>query len=216
MNSKSIGELQAEIEAALARIGAMKLPPELRALAHLVPAGMTPRVSLRYADDHRQIRRTADASYWDPMDCVATISFEEEPDDAPSQRKADASSSFADDTFRDLVTALDRAEREPRFREFVGLKNFRDQYLPQLNFPWAAEIHDRHRELARAIEQQLILTGKVPNPKSPQNPVTKVILNRDHPQVTAILKSTQTERSPFHPRPIRGEGLSASIVAERR
>lgn len=95
--SKSIGELQAEIEAALSRVATTPLPVGLEPLRYLAaPEGMAARVSLRYLAEHRQIRRTADGCYWNREDgeCEAIVSYElEEAEHAPTERKAQPSSS---------------------------------------------------------------------------------------------------------------------------
>ena len=64
---RTIEQVQAELEAFLSRVD---FPHESEVLqAFVAPPGMEARVSLRYADGHRKIRRTADASYFDPALC---------------------------------------------------------------------------------------------------------------------------------------------------
>ena len=212
--SKTIGELQAEIEAALSRVHSCSLPPELQALKLLVPPGTLPRVSLLYPRQdckrgYRRIRRNADWTYWTPENCVAEVSYEMEPADAVERPDSQS-------PLDDFLTALCDAEREPRFREFVGIKPFRDHYLTGRGYDWAESAQARHQVLSQAINEGWVLTGKVPNPKSPENPTTTIRLNRHHQVVVEALKRTHQERSPFRPVPIRGESLSATILAERR
>jgi hypothetical protein len=57
--------------------------------------------------------------------------------------------------------------------------------------------------------------SKVPNPKSPQFPVTAIRLNRLLPEIQAIL-GEQVADSDFRPVDIRGEQLSATVLRERR
>jgi len=61
----------------------------------------------------------------------------------------------------------------------------------------------------------LILVGKVPNPKSPQFPVTSIRLNRLMPEVQEVLGLPKKDLG-FHPIHIKGEPLSATILRERR
>jgi len=210
--SKSIGELQAEIEAAMSKLDVSLLPEDLKALSYLRPAGVLPRVSLRHSEGNRQIRRTADAKHFTPENCVAVVSFE--PDDESGVDAAIPQSVAPE--ISEVVTALSKAESDHRFREFVGLKPFRDQYLPEFPFGWTASAEERDRVLRQAIGEKLILRHQVPNPKAPRYPTTAIRLNKSHPSVDAVLKSTHEARSPFHPIAIRGEPLSSTVIAERR
>jgi len=56
----------------------------------------------------------------------------------------------------------------------------------------------------------------VPNPKSPQFPVTTVRLNRLMPEVKVVLGQNGSSDLDFHPVEIAGEPLSATILRERR
>lgn len=118
------------------------------------------------------------------------------------------------DLVSDLIKALDRAESQPGF-DFVSLKWFRNAALPSEGLAWASA--DSIREVLRdAIDKRLILTSKVPNPKSPQFPVTAIRLNRLMPEVKAILGTRDEGLPDFQPVPIRGESLSATVLRERR
>ena len=114
----------------------------------------------------------------------------------------------------ELIMALDRAEARPGWN-FVSLKKFRDEFLPSENLNVMRTDVERQEVLRRAIEDRLILTSKVPNPKSPQFPVTAIRLNRLMPQVQMTLGQAE-EDSDFHPVEIRGEPMSATIIRERR
>ena len=115
---------------------------------------------------------------------------------------------------RDLIRALERAERERR--SFVALKWFRDQYLPQQGFPWAVSPEARQSAIRQVIEGRWVLTSKVPNPKTPEFPVTAIALNRPHPRVQEILANMPPSGDDFEPIEISGEPLSATILRDRR
>jgi hypothetical protein len=118
----------------------------------------------------------------------------------------------------DLLKALDRAESKPGWI-FVSLKKFRDEILPSEPFaPGSFQPTDVHWQslLRAAIEKRFILVGKVPNPKSPQFPVTTIRLNRLLPEVRAILGSGGDDSDlGFRPVEIKGEPLSATVIRER-
>lgn len=140
------------------------------------------------------------------------------PSESPSVRSSDrrlknpVSPGF--DPQADLIRALDHAESRPGFN-FVALKWFRDVALLEEGFPWVQSDSARHEALRAAIEKRWILTSSVPNPKSPQFPVTAIRLNRMHPEVMIIL-GTMKETEDFKPFEIRGESLSTTILRERR
>jgi len=207
---RTIAEIQQEIEAAISNVVKHELPAELNGLAFLAPAGMSPRISLQYARNQRQIRRTADASYFQPAECVIHISFEPETADSPSNGGEPAAE------LCDVILALNKAENDPRFREFVGLKPFRDSYLTKFGYAWAQNRDGRDRVLREAIDQRLILRKQIPNPKSPQFPTTAIYVHSEHPIVESLLINSRRERSPFRPVAIRGDSLSATVLSERR
>ena len=216
---KTIGEVQSEFEAALTRLSNAELPPGMEALKALTPPeGMTIRVSLRKTETQRQIRRNADASYWNPVSCEAVIYFV--PDDQSGEESSPSETSGrvaqTNDPLADLVKALDGAERDPRFREFVGIKSFRDKYLVARGFAWAVVPADRHSVLSKAIDQGLVLRNSVPNPKEPNFPTTSIRVNREHPEVKRILAASAAERSMFKPIVLPGVALSSTVIAERR
>jgi len=115
----------------------------------------------------------------------------------------------------ELIKALDRAEARPGWN-FVSLKKFRDEFLPSENLKAMQTDVAQQEVLRRAIEDRLILTSKVPNPKSPQFPVTAIRLNRLMPQVKKALGQPDLEDSDFHPVEIGGEPMSETIIRERR
>jgi hypothetical protein len=115
----------------------------------------------------------------------------------------------------DLIQALDRAESRPGYN-FVALKWFRDTALLSEGFSWANADSVRKSVLSDAINRRLILTNPVPNPKTPQFPVTAIRLNRLMPEVKTILGIRGDSMPDFHPVQIRGENLSATILRDRR
>ena len=83
-------------------------------------------------------------------------------------------------------------------------------------FSWAGTDSARKSVLSDAINRRLVLTNPVPNPKSPQFPVTAIRLNRLMPEVKTILGNGGETMPDFHPVQIRGENLSATILRDRR
>jgi len=118
------------------------------------------------------------------------------------------------DPISDLVRTLDRTESRPGY-QFVALKWFRDVALPAEPFEWVRSDSMRQNVLREAIERRLILTSKVPNPKSQQFPVTAIRLNRILPETQSIL-GDRVPDTEFNPVDIRGESLSATVLRERR
>lgn len=114
-----------------------------------------------------------------------------------------------------MLRVLDRAESKPGWN-FVPLKKFRDEILPLESIASTLTDIERKNTLDLAIKKQLILTSKVPNPKSPQFPVTTIRLNRLMPQVKVALGQSGNPNLDFHPVEIQGEPLSTTILRERR
>jgi hypothetical protein len=114
----------------------------------------------------------------------------------------------------ELITLLDRAERRPGL-QFVSLKWFRDQFIPAEGHGWAEAPEERDAALRSAIEDGVVLTYRVLNPKDPRFPTTAVRLNRSHPDVRAALGGSPAA-SAFQPVKIQGKGLSETVLQERR
>jgi len=114
-----------------------------------------------------------------------------------------------------LLKALDRAESTPGW-SFVPLRKFRDEILSSESVPSMGTDAERHAFLDLAIKNRFVLVGKVPNPKTPQFPVTTVRLNRLLPDVKRMLGGDEDQDIDFHPVEIRGEPMSATIIRERR
>jgi hypothetical protein len=181
-------------------------------------AGYRPRVSL-IDKSGRKKRHNAAADNWSPESGEIRITFEAEPESEPNRPVSTAAKGeippevFADG-LQDLVRHLDRAESRPGYN-FVSLKWFRDSVLAAVRPEWANP-EGRNRILREAIEARLVLTSKVPNPKSPEFPVTALRLNRSLPEVQAILGNRDTVSADFQPVAIRGEAISTTILRERR
>lgn len=196
-----------------------------------VPKQSRLRVSLVQANGRKK-RSTAAAESWSPQSDRLQIWFEPtgqesvpeksaKPDEAElpiktfGQSLAPRETTPPRDPITDLVRALDRAESRPGW-DFVALKKFRDETLVTEGFPWAKSDPTRQAVLRDAIERRLVLVSKVPNPKSPQFPVTAIRLNRLMPEVRHILGGQARPGIDFEPVEIRGEGLSTTILRERR
>jgi hypothetical protein len=193
---------------------------------HILPAGY--RCSVRLHGRERDKKRTASfETSWSPDTDSISIRFartSEQPQ-ASSQAAQSTATAVPDhpaksrpvaaDALSDLIRALDRAESQPGYK-FVALKWFRDTALPSEEFAWASDDSKRRSVLRDAIDRRLILTNTVPNPKSPQFPVTAIRLNRLMPEVKAILGTPAERISDFQPAAIRGGNLSATVLGDRR
>jgi len=226
MKNCTIKDIESQLEQGISKLKSPEYK-SLESLLHaLVPAGYQPRVSLFDRDKGRKKRRSASAENWSPESGEIRISFEPElarprhettgvvPQRTLPKRLSTERPQLPD-PIADLVRSLDRAEAKPGY-EFVALKWFRDLVLPAEGYDWAKSESSRQNVLREAIERRLVLTSKVPNPKSPQFPVTAVRLNRLLPETQAILGENAMSDSEFRPAPIRGEGLSATIIRDRR
>ncbi len=81
-----------------------------------------------------------------------------------------------DDRIRELCATLAEAERGGH--AFIALKWFRDSFLPRKSFSWNQNPESRQLILAEAILRGVVLTSKIPNPKTPAYPTTTIRLNR--------------------------------------
>ena len=218
-----IQDITRDIEESLANLTTSSLPPALQGLRHLPLGNYEPDVSIRYwnGKQYRKVRRDADASYFEPESCQVVIRFvaSHEPDGGDAERGADMDDT-ADDSRADMLdgeTAMDQmldalAEIE-RAREFVGLKWFRDQYLPARGHDWARDPKAAGALLRRATWQRLILTSQVPNPNNPLHPVTAIRINRRHPRF-----ETKRPARPagFERVRIRGGAIADTVLGDRR
>ena len=81
-----------------------------------------------------------------------------------------------DDRIKELCATLAEAERGGH--AFIALKWFRDSFLPRKAFSWNQHPESRQMILAEAIQRGVVLTSKIPNPKTPAYPTTTIRLNR--------------------------------------
>jgi hypothetical protein len=81
-----------------------------------------------------------------------------------------------DERIKDLCATLAEAERGGH--AFIALKWFRDSFLPRKSFHWNQSPDSRQLILAEAILRGVVLTSKIPNPKTPAYPTTTIRLNR--------------------------------------
>lgn len=195
---------------------AQRIPEILRILG-VLPEGY--QCEVHFHRGNRKKRRDAEfEGNWDPDTDSIRIAFspmEEEIESATGEVTTSANMAPAEDRLSDLVRALDRAEGRPGY-EFVSLKWFRDTALLHEGFSWAADEFARHDVLREAIDRRWILTSKVANPRPPHFPVTAIRLNRQMPEVNAVLGRRTSGLPAFRPVPIRGEPLSATILRDRR
>jgi hypothetical protein len=206
----------------------------LQKLGYSIPDGFRLRVALEQTNGRKK-RSSAGASTWAPESEPMKVWFE--PPTKTSKAQPEVSqpteTSSQADTVRveasqspdsagvqvhpaevALLRALDRAESTPGWN-FVSLKKFRDEILPQEDVQFLRSDAERQSALRWAIDKRLILTKPVPNPKSPQFPVTSIRLNRLMAEVQEVLGHLKTNLD-FHPIHIKGEPLSATILRERR
>jgi hypothetical protein len=112
-----------------------------------------------------------------------------------------------DDRIKELCATLAEAERGGH--AFIALKWFRDSFLPRKSFAWNQNPESRQMVLAEAILRGVVLTSKIPNPKTPAYPTTTIRLNRAEAGVPE-------EAQRFRPVAVQGESLSAEMADESR
>jgi hypothetical protein len=221
----TIEELESRLERGLAKLRSPEYKPLESLLQPLIPKGYRVHVSLVDKKNGRKKRKNASADNWSPDLGEVRVNFEPEatnPNISVAKQESELSAesparpgdTLASDPVSDLVRALERVESRPGY-QFVALKWFRDVALTGEGFGWAQSDSARQGILREAIERRLILISKVPNPKSPQFPVTAIRLNRLLPQIQAILGERASD-SDFKPVDIRGEQLSTTVLRERR
>lgn len=227
MAEKTIWDAQSEIETALRylRVNAQELPDDLKPLLELAPPiGLRPQVSLREGKNLKEskpVQQDAPLSRWSKSCGFVAVSYWRPPIDEEEvlypgiSATEPPSPTRAGDPVRETVLLLAQAEKDPQLG-FVSLKWFRDTYLTQQGFAWAALPEDRQRVLVDVIERNWVLTSKVENPKNPQFPVTAIKVNRALAEVLAILEQQRGTRPRFNPITMRGEALSQTVVRDRR
>lgn len=207
MSGITIKELETEIERSISA--------SLRNLSHF--SGYRPHVSIHDKKTGRKKRHDTSADKWSADSGEIRVSFEiaQEPaSPPPAPDPVWPTKSEVDDTTAELIRSLDSAESKPGY-DFVALKWFRDSVLPAVRPAWA-DPGARAAVLRDAIERRIVLTSKVPNPKSPMFPVTAIRLNRSLPEVQTLLGPSEAPPLGFQPVAIRGEALSTTVLRERR
>ena len=116
-----------------------------------------------------------------------------------------------EEAMTEMLDALQRAEQE---RRFVGIKWFRDRYLPEREFSWSNDPRICGAMLRMGTEDELVVTHQVTNPKNPEHPVTAIRVNRNHPRFRDDQQPSAEPR--FKPMKIRGDALSSTVVGQRR
>lgn len=200
----------------------------------LAPAGYHPIVELQ--ENGRRKRRTASADNWTPESGEILISFgkdsslthpsaADELSQLPSFRSrtghvpfessgttvrahtstAPTAPNSIESQERELCRALEEVERQGR--AFIALRWFRENVLPATGFSWASDPDQRQAVLTSAIAKGLIITNRVPNPRS-AFPTTAIRLKKD------FMKS-QGEEPRYSPVRIQGDPLSSTILRDR-
>jgi hypothetical protein len=111
-----------------------------------------------------------------------------------------------DDRIKELCATLAEAERGGH--AFIALKWFRDSFLPRKAFSWNQNPESRQLILAEAILRGVVMTSKIPNPKTPAYPTTTIRLNRAEAGVPE-------EAQRFRPVAVHGETLTATLDDDR-
>jgi hypothetical protein len=198
-----LADLERAIAQALTKVRELSaqnaLPPVLQPLNLIAPPrGFHVQVELRPYTDHAREDDWNRDPRWDPRNGEISIGYEPARDEGAR----DDRSWYADDgraaptagpadtqtALRDVVAVVARAENDPSFK-FLALKFLRDQLLPR-HVAWGSLPHEAQIQINYAIDQRVLLTGKVENPRSPQYPVTTVQLNREHDLVKEVLGAT--------------------------
>jgi hypothetical protein len=226
LNVKNVKEVELEFGQKLVSA----LADILQDLGYSLPQSLQIRASLLDAKGRKK-RGDASADNWSPELGRIEIRFEPAEADQESNSRA-VSRMAANESSRklekhsksipglhpaeaELLVVLNRAESRPGWN-FVPLKKFRDEILPQERCLSMRSDVEHRSVLTSVIEKKFVLIGKVPNPKSPQFPVTTIRLNRLMPEVRAVLGQNDSSDLDFRPVEISGEPLSTTILRERR
>ncbi len=233
LNDLTIPDAEELIEDALNdEIASSSIPGLQRALQFLAPAGYTAIVEL-CDENGRSKRRNAPAGTWSPETDEMRIYFEREGEgddvsESPRARFARPARTFThtesefDDDVDDSQLAVIPADMDVRVKElcaalaeaergghaFIALKWFRDSFLPRKAFRWNQNPDSRQAVLAECIQRGVVLTSKIPNPKTPAYPTTTIRLNRAE-------AGLPEESQRFRPVAITGESISDEIEHER-
>jgi hypothetical protein len=235
LESISIPEAEEIIEEALEELSYSTDPGLTRALRFIAPPGYQAIVEL-CGENGRSKRRNASATSWNPEEDEVRIYFEridgeaEESADYMHQHAAPTrarSPRHQDDGASHLfhqadAPQLDPAEMDERIKElsatlaeaergghaFIALKWFRDSFLPRKSYGWNQNPELRQLILAEAILRGVVMTSKIPNPKTPAYPTTTIRLNRAE-------AGLPEESQRFRPIPIQGGSMNAALDDDR-
>ncbi len=225
MKYRTIGDFQRALEeslqkvASLSRMGA--LPPVFEPLLQLVPPeGMRPVVSVCYADSDRRIRGDAAGHKWHPEDCVVEIAYESiedlSEDSGPPRGPREGAEPAQDaDPMTVLIHVVDEAEQDPMLH-FIAFKFLRDRLLPQTGYSWTRSFEFCQRLISDAIEQQVLITEKIANPRHPEFPVTGVRLNREHSSVREQVGAAPPQKVSGEAPAFADEGAPPAAMEEDR
>jgi hypothetical protein len=227
LDNLTIPEAEEIIEEALEELAFSTDPGLAQALRFLAPAGYQVIVEL-CGENGRSKRRNAPASSWTPEEDEIRVYFERAGEDLEGEDAVPAfqpraratrpaSVAFEDGNVDDSAGALpadidDRikelcatlAEAERGGHAFIALKWFRDSFLPRKAFSWNQNPESRQMILAEAILRGVVMTSKIPNPKTPAYPTTTIRLNRAEAGVPE-------EAQRYRPVAVQGELLSAML-----
>ena len=211
----NIKNLQRKIEDSLEAVqGMSQLPLELQGLRLLVPHDVTPRVIIRNVQKDRRLRSDASSQYFRPHECEVVVRFDSYPDEdheAFQDSRTTKQEAPQRTEIEELLDGLDHAEGA---RDFVGLKWFRDHFLPAGGHVWATDRGRCGRLIREATDEKLLLTSQVPNPHDPMQPTTAIRINRRHPRFRKPRPLPVSHG--FKPIQIRGKALSATVLEGRR
>jgi hypothetical protein len=232
LENLSIPEAEEVVEEALGELAFSTDPGLARALRFLAPPGYQAIVEL-CGENGRSKRRNANADSWSPEEDEVRIYFEradgdedsedDRPaaapriravrpahngyEDAPAIDHEHALPPEIDSHIKELCSTLAEAERGGH--AFIALKWFRDSFLPRKSFLWNQNPESRQMILAEAILRGVVLTSKIPNPKTPAYPTTTIRLNRAEAGIPE-------EAQRFRPVAVQGESMAGSLMDENR
>ena len=214
-NLMNIKDLQEKIEDSLEAVQVLShLPSELQGLRLLAPYDVTPRVTIRNIEKDRRVRSDASAVYFRPQECEVVVRFDSYSDEDRNEAPDNLSSEVDKPQRTEIEELLDALVRAEDSRDFVGLKWFRDHFLPAEGYEWAGD-HGRSGRLIReTIDKKLLLTSQISNPRDPMHPTTAIRINRSHPRFRKPPANLQPPE--FKPIRIRGKSLSETVLEHRR
>lgn len=229
LENLTIPEAEEIIEEALEELAFSTDPGLVRALRFLAPAGYQAIVEL-CGENGRSKRRNANATSWTPEEDEVRIYFERIDENGDGEDEHDGNRpaptlrvrtarpvavpayddndeidgngglpADVDDRIKELCATLAEAERGGH--AFIALKWFRDSFLPRKAFSWNQHPESRQMILAEAIQRGVVLTSKIPNPKTPAYPTTTIRLNRAEAGVPE-------EAQRFRPVAVQGESFA--------